>query len=256
LGPIRIFFQKALLALLSLEQTERVHITTPLGIGCPSKHLYPKTPLMAPITPTQDLRGRLRGLPTTPLASTLIDGRRRRRNVDVGGQQPCREGQPHLASCPESVLGGEIKPFLVGAMVPKLSPLSLDLNFYRQPQGLSPGHTHGLRHGERARLTYLSSFYPPLVGGECSGQLAGTHFPYPQRAVQPAQPPVPSPQHFSIRFRETRDSIISSYKAARTGPITPSAPVSTSAAHALALTAIHPFPPTLGESFPASSTLL
>ena len=64
------------------------------------------------------------------------------------------------------------------------------------------------------------------------------------------------PKNFSIRFGAHRDSIYNTSKVTRSGPLTPSAPSLTRQAHKGALTAHHPSPPILEETFPDYQTVL
>ena len=64
------------------------------------------------------------------------------------------------------------------------------------------------------------------------------------------------PKNFSIRFGAHKDAIYGTPIVDRSGPMIPSAPAPTRAAHAAYLTAHHPTPHIMDEHFPTYATAL
>jgi hypothetical protein len=83
-----------------------------------------------------------------------------------------------------------------------------------------------------AAAQWLEPFSLAIVGGEINTNIGAI------------------PKNFSICFGVHRDYIYNTFQVTRSGPLFPSAPASTRYVHAGALTANHPSPPILEETFP------
>jgi hypothetical protein len=152
-------------------------------------------------------------------------------------------------------MAGEVKPYLVGAMPPNFCLCRSILIFIANPRvfhlalhtGSDTGKEYGLHTFPRSILRLLEAnalakwleLFPfPLSGGATNTNTGVI------------------PKNFSIRFNAHRDSIYNTSLVNRSGPPTPSASALNRQAHAGALTAHHPCPPILRETFVACQTAL
>ena len=253
--PPAYICQAALLALLTLEQSEKVPTPTerPRQASDAIAGIPPQghAPWLAPLVAALERRvpgdsyETARSLPwLTPSLTERVDVITYKSANNTLTVQTNRS----LSFCPGSVLDGVVQPYMVGAMAPNSGLTKMITISITNPRvfhlalhtGSDTGKEYGLHTFPRSILRQLAESpkakwlvpftLPPQ--GEATSAAGGAY-----------------PKNFSIRFGAHRDSIYNS-EVTKAAPLTPQATAPTRRANAEALTYRHPTPPITEVVFP------